>query len=159
MVVAQLLGTSLWFSANAAAPDLAQAWGLGNAEIGSLTNAVQLGFILGTLGAATSGLADRYAASRIVAASALAGAAANAAFALFAANLEQALVCRFCVGLALAGIYPLGMKLVVGWAPERSGQVLAWLVGMLTLGTALPHGLRALGGGWSWRYVVLASSA
>ena len=94
MVVAQLLGTSLWFSANAAAPDLAQAWGLGNAEIGSLTNAEQLGFILGTLGAATSGLADRYAASRIVAASALAGAAANAAFALFAANLEQALVCR-----------------------------------------------------------------
>ncbi|MBN8489651.1 MAG: hypothetical protein J0M20_18210, partial [Burkholderiales bacterium] len=42
------------------------------------------------------------------------------AFALFAASLEQALVCRFCVGLALAGIYPLGMKLVVGWAPERS---------------------------------------
>lgn len=158
MVVAQLLGTSLWFSANAAAPDLAQAWGLGNAEIGSLTNAVQLGFILGTLGAATSGLADRYAASRIVAASALAGAAANAAFALFAANLEQALVYRFLVGLALAGIYPLGMKLVVSWAPERSGQVLAWLVGMLTLGTALPHGLRALGGSWPWQYVVLASS-
>ncbi len=158
MVVAQLLGTSLWFSANAAAPDLARDWGLGNAEIGSLTNAVQLGFILGTLGAAISGLADRYPASRIVAASALAGAAANAAFALFAANLEQALAYRFCVGLALAGIYPLGMKLVVGWAPDRAGQVLAWLVGMLTLGTALPHGLRALGGNWPWQYVVLASS-
>jgi hypothetical protein len=31
----------------------------GSADIGRLTNAVQLGFILGTLGAAISGLADR----------------------------------------------------------------------------------------------------
>jgi MFS family permease len=158
VVGAQLLGTSLWFSANAAAPDLARQWQLGSADIGRLTNAVQLGFILGTLGAAISGLADRYPASRIFAAAALAGALANAGFALFAANLEQALAWRFAVGLCLAGIYPIGMKLVVSWAPERAGQTLAWLVGMLTFGTALPHGLRALGGGWPWQQVVLASS-
>jgi MFS family permease len=158
VVGAQLLGTSLWFSANAAAPDLARTWHLGSADIGRLTNAVQLGFILGTLGAAISGLADRYAASRIFAVAALSGALANAGFALFAANLEQALAWRFAVGLCLAGIYPIGMKLVVSWAPERAGQTLAWLVGMLTLGTALPHGLRALDGGWPWQQVVLASS-
>ena len=158
VIVAQLLGTSLWFSANAAAPDLMRAWNLGIAEIGSLTNAVQLGFILGTLGAAISGLADRYPASRIFAVSAFAGAAANAGFALLAADLDQALAWRFAVGLTLAGVYPIGMKLVVGWAPERAGQVLAWLVGMLVLGTALPHGLRALGGSWPWQHVVLASS-
>ena len=67
VVGAQLLGTSLWFSANAAAPDLARTWQLGSADLGRLTNAVQLGFILGTLGAAISGLADRYPASRIFA--------------------------------------------------------------------------------------------
>ncbi len=158
VVGAQLLGTSLWFSANAAAPDLARAWQLGSADVGRLTNAVQLGFILGTLFAAISGLADRFAASRIFAASALVGALANAGFALLATNLEQGLAWRFAVGLALAGIYPIGMKLVVGWAPERAGQALAWLVGMLTFGTALPHGLRALGGEWPWQHVVLASS-
>jgi MFS family permease len=158
VVGAQLLGTSLWFSANAAAPEPDTAWQLGSADIGRLTNAVQLGFILGTLGAAISGLADRYAASRIFAIAALSGALANAGFALFAANLEQALAWRFAVGLCLAGIYPIGMKLVVSWAPERAGQTLAWLVGMLTFGTALPHGLRALDGGWPWQQVVLASS-
>jgi hypothetical protein len=100
VVGAQLLGTSLWFSANAAAPDLARAWQLGSADIGRLTNAVQLGFILGTLTAAISGLADRYAASRIFAASALASAPwPTPAFALFAANLEQGLAWRFAVGL------------------------------------------------------------
>jgi MFS family permease len=158
VVGAQLLGTSLWFSANAAAPDLARAWQLRSTDVGRLTNAVQLGFILGTLTAAISGLADRFAASRIFAASALIGALANAGFALLAANLEQGLAWRFAVGLALAGIYPIGMKLVVGWAPERAGHALAWLVGMLTFGTALPHGLRALGGEWPWQHVVLASS-
>jgi MFS family permease len=67
-------------------------------------------------------------------------------------------VLRFGVGLSLAGIYPLGMKLVVSWAPERAGAALAWLVGMLTLGTALPHGVRLAGAGWSWQGVIVASS-
>jgi MFS family permease len=105
-----------------------------------------------------SGLADRHAASRIFAISALFGAAANAAFTLLSGQMVLALVLRFATGLALAGIYPLGMKLVVSWAPERTGQALGWLVGMLTLGTALPHLLRAVGGGWPWQAVVLGSS-
>ena len=145
IVLAQLLGTSLWFSANSAADPLRADWGLTLADIGALTNAVQLGFIAGTFVFALSGLADRFAASRIFAVCAVLGALLNAAFALLAQGLVSAAVLRFAVGLTLAGIYPVGMKLVVGWAPERAGQTLAWLVGMLTLGTALPHGLRALG--------------
>jgi predicted MFS family arabinose efflux permease len=58
----------------------------------------------------------------------------------------------------LAGIYPLGMKLIVSWDPERAGQSLGLLVGMLTLGTALPHGIRMLGGSISWQTVILTSS-
>lgn len=155
---AQLLGTSLWFSANAAADDLSRAWGATPSDIGTLTNAVQLGFIAGTLLLALSGLADRFAASRIFGASALVGAAFNAAFALAADGVAVGAVLRFGVGLSLAGIYPLGMKLIVSWAPERAGAALAWLVGMLTLGTALPHGLRLAGAGWPWQGVILASS-
>ncbi|MDX9706995.1 MAG: MFS transporter, partial [Azospira sp.] len=64
----------------------------------------------------------------------------------------------FAVGLCLAGVYPLGMKLVVSWVPERAGAALAQLVGMLTLGTALPHGIRLAGTGWSWSATILVSS-
>ena len=59
IVIAQLFGTSLWFSANSAGDDLMRSWALQTADIGRLTIAVQLGFILGTLGFALSGLADR----------------------------------------------------------------------------------------------------
>ncbi len=158
IAIAQLLGTSLWFSANSAAPDLMRAWGIGVSGIGLLTNAVQLGFILGTAGFALSGLADRFAASRIFVFSALLGATFNACFAWFSAGLTSAAIFRFLVGLSLAGIYPIGMKLVVSWAPQRTGSALAYLVGMLTLGTALPQGLRFVGASWKWQDVILSSS-
>ena len=159
IVIAQFLGTSLWFSANAAADDLARAWGLDAAGIGALTSAVQLGFIAGTLGFSLSGLADRFPASRIFAVCAVLGAASNAGFALLAQGLADGWAWRFATGVALAGIYPLGMKLTVSWAPERSGEALGWLVGMLVLGTALPHAVRGFGGGLPWNAVVLTSSA
>jgi MFS family permease len=158
IVIAQLFGTSLWFSANSAGDDLMRAWALQAADIGRLTIAVQLGFILGTLGFALSGLADRFAASRIFAVCAVLGAAANAGFVLLAHGLGEGLGWRFVVGLALAGVYPLGMKLVVSWVPQHAGAALAWLVGMLTLGTALPHGVRALDVGWGWQATLLVSS-
>lgn len=158
IVIAQLFGTSLWFSPNSAAADLMRAWSLTPAQFGWLTSATQLGFIAGTLVLATSGLADRFASSRIFAASALAGATLNAAFALAAGGLSQALVLRTLVGVCLGGVYPLGMKMVIGWRPRDAGSTLGLLVGMLTLGTALPHGVRAAGAGLSWQAVVLASS-
>jgi len=158
IVLAQLCGTSLWFSANSAADDLRRLWGLDSGDIGWLTNAVQGGFIAGTLVFALTGLADRYPASRIFALCSLLGAAFNAGFALFATGLVSAMWFRFAVGLSLAGIYPLGMKLIVSWDPERAGQSLGLLVGMLTLGTALPHGIRMVGGAISWQAVILASS-
>ncbi len=158
IVIAQLFGTSLWFSANSAADDLIRTWGLMPADIGTLTSAVQLGFILGTLSFAVSGLADRFPASRIFAVCAVLGAAGNAVFALLADGMGSAVPLRFAVGFCLAGVYPLGMKLVVSWVPERAGAALAQLVGMLTLGTALPHGIRLAGAGWSWQATILVSS-
>ena len=157
IVVAQLLGTSLWFSANSAADDLRVLWGLSDADLGDLTIAVQAGFIVGTLLFAVTAFADRYPASRIFACSAVAGAATNAGFALFADSVGEGWGWRFATGLTLAGIYPLGMKMVVGWSPESSGVALGWLVGMLTLGTALPHLVRGLGTGLQWQAVVLTS--
>lgn len=158
IVVAQLFGTSLWFSANSAADDLIRAWGITAADIGTLTNAVQLGFILGTLTFALTGLADRYPASRIFAVCAVFGALCNGAFAMFAHGMATGLPLRFAVGVCLAGVYPLGMKLVVSWVPQRTGAALSHLVGMLTLGTALPHGVRLAGAGWAWQATIGVSS-
>jgi MFS family permease len=159
IAVAQLLGTSLWFSANSAADDLRRAWGASASDIGILTSAVQLGFILGTLVFALTGLADRFPASRIFSGCALLGAMFNAGFAWLSTGIASGAVFRFAVGICLAGIYPIGMKLVVSWVPERTGSALAYLVAMLTLGTALPHGLRLIGAAWKWQYVIGTSSA
>jgi MFS family permease len=156
--LAQLFGTSLWFSANSAAADLMRAWHASASDIGLLTSAVQLGFILGTLTMSLTGCADRFRASAIFVCSAIAGAAFNAGFAWLSSGLISAAIFRFLVGISLAGIYPLGMKLILSWAPERAGAALAQLVGMLTLGTALPHGLRLIGTNLPWQEVILASS-
>lgn len=69
--LAQLLGTSLWFSANSAAIDLMQQWQITVADIGWITNAVQAGFIIGTFVFAYTEIADRFKASHIFVCSAL----------------------------------------------------------------------------------------
>ncbi len=158
IVLAQLFGTSLWFSANGVGDALMRDWGLTPHDIGTLTASVQLGFILGTLIFAISGLADRFAASRVFLFSAITGATANLALAWLAQDLATATAYRFLTGFALAGIYPVGMKLIVSWAPERRGEALAWLVGMLTPGTATPHLLQGLSLGLGWPWVVTFAS-
>ena len=158
IVLAELFGTSLWFSANSAADSLKLVWGIDQGDIGLLTTSVQAGFILGTLIFSLSGWADRFSASKIFAICSFAGAIFNGCFAFLSVDMHSALFYRFLVGLALAGIYPLGMKLIVSWDPKSSGKSLGILVGMLTLGTALPHGIRSIDGMLSWQLVIVASS-
>jgi MFS family permease len=156
--IAQLFGTALWFSANSTAADLMRIWHASAADIGWLTNAVQLGFIVGTLIISLSGAADRFNASKIFVCSALSGAVFNLGFAWLSTGLASGAAFRFGVGICLAGIYPMGMKLIVGWAPNRTGQALAQLVAMLVLGTALPHAMRVMGAAFPWQLIISASS-
>ena len=158
IVIAELFGTSLWFSINAVADALQHSWGISVQDIGHLTSAVQLGFIGGTFLFAFSGVADRFSASRIFALCAVIGAASNAALAWSSDGLSSALVFRFITGLALAGIYPIGMKLVVSWTPQKAGNVLGWLVGMLVFGSGLPHLVRGLDVTPSWQGVIYTAS-
>jgi MFS family permease len=158
IVLAELFGTSLWFSANSAADSLKLVWGIDQGNMGLLTTSVQAGFILGTLIFSLSGWADRFSASKIFAICSFAGAIFNGCFAFLSVDMHSALFYRFLVGLTLAGIYPLGMKLIVSWDPQSSGKSLGILVGMLTLGTALPHGIRSIDGMLSWQLVIVASS-
>lgn len=158
VVIAELFATSLWFSANSAADSLTKIWSLTSTDLGFLTNSVQLGFIVGTLFFSLSGWADKFSASRIFAICSILGAIFNACFATLSYGLASAIAFRFFVGLSLAGIYPLGMKLIVSWDPKTAGKSLGLLVGMLTLGTALPHGIRWLGADLLWQSVILSSS-
>jgi MFS family permease len=168
IVLSQFAGTSLWFAVNAVMPDLQRAWGLPPGAVGMLTSAVQLGFVAGTLVFALLMLADRFAPSRVFLICSLLGAALNAATVWVPGDLTLLLALRFGVGFLLAGIYPVGMKIAASWYRERLGAVMGVLIGALVLGTALPHGLRALagdaglpamaGGGSPWQAVVLGVS-
>jgi|TARA_A100001518_G_C1227220_1_gene79978 predicted MFS family arabinose efflux permease len=158
IVIAQLCGTSLWFSVNGVWLSLSRELEFSEAHLGFLTLAVQAGFIVGTLGMAITGLADRFRASHVFAVASLLGAVINGGFVLAAVSPPLDVVMRFMTGLCLAGIYPLGMKLVISWTPKHAGAALSWLVGMLTVGTALPHLLRGATVGMSWQWPMLAAS-
>ena len=158
IVLAQLFGTSLWFSINGVWLSLAGELGLTESDLGRLTLAVQAGFIAGTLTIAVTGLADRFGASRIFALSSLLGALVNGGFIFAAGAPPLDFLLRFATGLCLAGIYPLGMKMVIAWTPKYAGAALAWLVGMLTLGTALPHLMRGATLGMPWEWPLMAAS-
>jgi MFS family permease len=64
---------------------------------------------------------------------------------------------RFLTGACLAGVYPVGMKIVVGWGLKDRGLLVGLLVGALTLGSASPS-LAAYLGGTAWRAAIVAAS-
>ena len=146
IVLSQFAGTSLWFAVNAVLPDLQRAWSLPATALATVTSAVQLGFVAGTLVFALLMLADRFRPTRVFLACALLGALANAAIVLLQGNFQLLVLLRFTVGFLLGGIYPVGMKIAASWYGEGVGAALGVLIGALVLGTALPHGLRALAG-------------
>jgi predicted MFS family arabinose efflux permease len=159
IVLAQFAATSLWFAGNAVLGDVQAEWGQGGDATGTLTSAVQLGFIAGTLVFAVLTIADRFPARAVFLASALVGAAANAAVAALPIGMTAFVALRFVVGFALAGIYPVGMKIAASWFRGRLGHALGLLVGALVLGTAFPHLVRAIGARLPWRALLATVSA
>lgn len=155
VAASQLLILSLWFSGSAVAPDLRDAWGLSDAQAAALTWSVQVGFVAGTLLVAGLNLADRVPPPRLILLSAAVGAVANALFVLQPGGPWGAVALRFLTGAALAGVYPVAMKLLASWF-ERPGLSLGIMVGALAVGSGAPHLVRALD--LPWEAVVLASS-
>lgn len=159
--VAVLLALVPWFSAASVAPLIAAEWEISGLETALLTVAVQLGFAAGALVIAFTGAADVIPAHRLIAGGALLAAAANAAFALLATDVVSALPLRALSGAGIAAVYPVAMKVLAGWFGRDRGLAVGVLIGAITLGSALPHALRAAGTvvGVDWRIVVLAASA
>ena len=157
IVLAQFAGTSLWFCGNAVSAALlpgpqGAAW---------LASAVQLGFVAGTLLSSALRLADRHPPRHVFLLCCVLGAAANdplTRWAVHAGDDARLLGARFVVGMALAGIYPVGIKLAAGWSREGLGVALGLLVGALVLGTAFPYLVSGLGAQWPWEWVLGVSS-
>ena len=142
---AELFGMSLWLAAAAVGPQLAARWQLSPSETGWLVTIVQLGFVLGTAFAAIFNLADVIPSRRLFAASALLGAAANAAL-VRAPTYESALALRLATGFALAGVYPPAMKMISTWFRSQRGLGIGTIVGALTIGKASPYLVHAFPG-------------
>ena len=145
VVLVQVLALGLWFSASAVVPALRVEWGLSREGGIWLTAAVQVGFAVGAVTSAVLNLADRMRPQLLMAAAALLGAAATLAVVLWARSATAAVPLRFLTGFALAGVYPTGMKIVVSWFPATRGTALGVLLGALTLGSATPQLLTAVG--------------
>ena len=158
MALAVVLSLTTWFSATAIAAELRHAWGLSPGAAGWLTNAVQLGFVAGALASSLVNLADVVRLNRLMAAAATLAAAVNLV-PLLDPGAGGAIAARFVTGVALAGVYPPALKLTATWFRRGRGLALGLLIGALTLGSSLPHLVRALGGGLDWRLVVLVTSA
>jgi len=156
--IAELFGMSVWFSASAVVPALTNEWGLSASGQAWLTIAVQLGFVVGALGSAVLNLADRVPGPRFFFISSLAAGLLTAFLPLISRELASAVVLRFLTGISLAGIYPVGMKIMATWTRENRGWGIGILVGALTVGSASPHLIRALGGISDWRVVLFASA-
>lgn len=148
---------ALWFSATAVLPQMTDALGLTPAGGAWMTNAVQLGFVAGALGASLVNLPDLVRMHRLMTASALLGAAANAAL-LLDPGPAAAIAARFVTGVALAGVYPPALKLMSTWFLRGRGLALGFLIGALTLGSSVPHLFRALAAGLDWRAVIAGAS-
>ena len=159
MSVAILLVLGTWFSGTAVAPALAAAWGIDAIGVAMLTVAVQVGFAAGALLLASLGAPDVVPARILMTAGALLATLATVGFALLASDLASALPFRFLTGAGIAAVYPVGMKVLAGWFRRERGLAVGTLIGALTLGSALPHLLRAGIAADDWQGVVLAAAA
>lgn len=159
LALTQVAVLSLWFATSAAAPGLTAEFDLRPGRLGLLVNAVQGGFVIGSIASAFLGLADRLDPRRYYAIAAVVGATTNALFIVTDPGSTAALILRGITGAAMAGVYPIGMKIAVSWADKDRGLLVGLLVGALTVGSASPH-LFAFLGGVDWRLIMgIASGA
>ena len=123
LAIAELLAMAVWFSASAVVPALTITWQLGAAGKAWLTMSVQIGFVVGALVSTLLNLADRIPSRWFFSVSALIAAGCTAAIPAFASGPLTAIILRFFTGLALAGVYPVSMKIVATWTKSDRGIV------------------------------------
>ncbi|MGH1489747.1 MAG: MFS transporter [Acidimicrobiales bacterium] len=154
---ALVLSMSTWFSTAAVLGELKQVWTLSSSAGAWLTITVQLGFVAGAVISSITTMADRIPARRLLLFGTIGAAAANVGVVL-GNGYGPALGFRFATGVFLAAVYPPSLKAMSSWYRQGRGFALGVMIGALTLGSALPHLINALGG-LGWRATLLTASA
>jgi len=157
LITAEVLAMSLWFVSAAVLGDMSAEASLSPGVQAALSSAVQAGFVVGALMLALFGIADRFEPRKVMALFCVIAAVSNALLLVADIGSLSAIALRSITGAALAGVYPVGMKIAVGWGQKDRGLLVGLLVGGLTLGSAAPHLLAFLGGA-QWRTTVIAAS-
>ena len=146
-----------WFSATAILPELRASWQMSPMVSAFMTGAVQVGFVIGALGMAITSLADIVSSVRLMVTGALLAGLCTAVVGMVD-TAHLAIVLRLLTGMALAMVYPPAMKLATTWFIRGRGLALGLVIGGLTIGSALPHLLRAGGTGLDWRMVMTGAA-
>jgi MFS family permease len=157
IALAQVAVLALWFSASATLPVIIEEFRLSPTQAALMSSGVQAGFVLGTLASAILGLADRIESRRLFFAASTLGALANALLLVVPFDSAAAIALRVATGFALAGVYPVGMRMIGAWAERDLGLLIGILVGALSLGSGAPHLVQAFGG-VDWRSTIVATS-
>ncbi len=158
LALAELFGMAVWFSASAVVPLLTSVWNLDDSGRAMLTISVQGGFVAGALGSAVLSLPDRLPARWLFAWSAWLAALATALIALPNVGFNAAVALRFLTGMFIAGVYPVGMKIMATWTQQDRGFGIGLLVAATVVGSASPHLINAFGGVTDWRFVLYGSA-
>jgi len=139
-----------------AIPLISLEWGLNATAAGAIVSSFTLCYALSVFGFAWA--ADHLGAKRMVIVSALAAAAASAAFGFLARDWGSAMIFYSVVGLTQGGIYtPLVMLLSDEVEPARRGKAMGWLIASTSAGYCASLGAAALGialGGWQAAFVL-----
>jgi MFS family permease len=154
-----MLAPAIWFAGTAAVPALLREGAVTRGEAGWLIAAVQLGFVAGTITSALLSLADRWPSRALFFGAATVAGLGTIAQAFLEPAGMGAYALRFVAGAAMAGVYPVAMKLASGWARGDLGLLIGVVVGALTIGSAAPHALPGLLGSVDWRHIYLAAGA
>ena len=149
------LGT--WFSAPVILPELTLRAQLGESQQVWLTNAVQLGFVLGAVLIAFFNISDSMSLTVLIALSCTLAALANLLL-LWTDTAFGMITLRLITGAALSGVYPPVVKLIATWFQKGRGIAMGIIIGALTVGSAMPHLFRAIAAEANWMFVIWASS-
>ena len=148
---------STWFSGTVILPELTLRSGLGESEMVWLTNAVQLGFVIGAIVLAFFNLSDSMPLILLIAFSCTLAAIANLLL-IWTDTPLSIIAVRLLTGVALSGVYPSVVKLIATWFQKSRGVAMGVIIGALTLGSAAPHFFRAMTPDTDWLIVIWVSS-
>ena len=158
LCVTSVLGMLGFSSFSALLPEFQRDWGLSNTEAGWISGIFYGGYVAAV--PVLVGSTDRVDPRRIYLLSFIIGAVAALGYALFAQGFWSALLWRALAGVALAGGYMPGLKLLtdrVG-GPRQSRYVAFYTAGF-SLGTAFSYAFTGEMAGWlGWRGAFAAAA-